>query len=160
MAKIIDNGQAHTVIVERRRSVASVTKVSQPLKVAAPGPQGPAGTPGASGDGSYPAFNFAFGDASPAVRLTLSVGAQEVITVSLQVEEAFDGAGATVALGTAANPELLFPSSASDLATEATYDVTPREELAGGTPLVLTLNAGAGASQGRGQIVIQTTPTA
>ena len=160
MAVIIDNGQAHTVIVERRNTVATERSAATPVLVSSPGPQGPAGIPGASGDGSYPAFDFAFGDASPAVRLTLAAGTQEVITVSLQVEEAFDGAGATVALGTAANPELLLPFGASDLATEATYDVTPREELAGGTQLVLTVNAGAGASQGRGQIVIQTTPVA
>ena len=51
MAVIIDNGQAHTVIVERRNTVASITKVLQPLKVASPGPQGRDGAPGPSGAG-------------------------------------------------------------------------------------------------------------
>lgn len=160
MAQIIDNGQAHTVIVERRRTVASVTKVSQPLKVASPGPQGQRGLPGVSGDGAYPAFGFAFGDASPAVVLVLGNDDQEITSVSLQVEEAFDGVGAAIALGVAGQPSLLMTAGDNDPGTEATYEVNPRIELAGGTQLVLTITPGSGASQGRGQFVIQSTPVA
>lgn len=157
MAQIIDNGQAHTVIVERRRNVATVTKQVQPLKVSSPGPQGAKGDAGASGDGTYPAFDVSFGDASGVV-LVLGPGVQEITLVSMQVEEAFNGAGASIAIGIAGSPELLMEAALNDPATAGTYEAAPRIELPGGTQIRATVTPGAGASAGRAQFVIQATP--
>lgn len=52
MVQIIDNGQAHTVVVERRTSVATTTKVASTVQVSSQGPQGPQGAPGPEGGSS------------------------------------------------------------------------------------------------------------
>lgn len=153
-----ETGQARTVVVDRVRTVASVQKQHVPVKVVAPGPQGPKGETGTSADGAYPAFSIAFGDASGVV-LVLGPGTQEVTLVSMEVEEAFNGAGASVAIGIAGNPGLLMPASYNDPATLGVYEAAPRVQLPGGTPIHVSLISGAGATAGRAQLVIQTTPT-
>ena len=176
MAVITNNAKGSVVVVDRARTVATVrggiaavrvpeqgsevgvvTNNTRVAQVAAPGPQGQRGQPG---DGVYPTIEFAFGDASPAVVLVLNPGTQEITGVALQVEQGFNGVGASIAFGIAGQPELLMAAAENDPATEGNYDTTPRVELAGGTQLVITINPGAGATVGRGQFVIQTTPTA
>lgn len=52
MAKIVVSGnRGHVVIVDRSRNVATVRRSTQIARVAASGPQGPAGVPGPSGAG-------------------------------------------------------------------------------------------------------------
>lgn len=143
------------VVVERAHTVQAVRDRTQVLGVAAPGPQGPKGEPGASGAGALSPINFAFGDATPAPVLVLPApGPVEVTGVSLQIEEAFDGAGAQVQLGTAGDPELLMPGWANAPDQVGVYELTPRVELPGGATLILTLTPGVGATRGRGQFVI------
>lgn len=121
------------------------------------GVQGPVGPPGPAGSGAMPPIDFAFGDATPAVVLVLGE-ALEFVTVSLQIEEAFDGAGASVALGIAGQPELLMPAAYNDPSTLGVYDAGPRVELPTGTQIILTITPGAGASAGRGQFVLTAVP--
>lgn len=132
-------------IQTQARTIASV----------AVGPQGPKGEPGASGTGALSPINFAFGDATPAPVLVLPApGPVEVTGVSLQIEEAFDGEGAQVCLGTADAPELLMPGWANAPGQVGVYELTPRVELPGGATLILTLTPGVGATRGRGQFVV------
>ena len=92
---------------------ANVTQeTTRTLEIVTAGPQGPRGVDGAdgaagaNGDGQYPVSEFAFGDASPAIVLTLNpASAAEVALVQLEIEEAFDGAGASIAVGTVADPD-------------------------------------------------------
>lgn len=159
MARIVVNtGHGHTVVVTRDRTIAMVRRGTAAVKVAAAGSQGPAGAPGASGAGLLPPIEFAFGDASPATVLTLGQ-ASEITAVSLQVEEAFDGAAAAMQLGVAGDPGSLIPLGDSALGVLATFEYSPRKEYPAGTALVLTITPGAGATQGRGQIIVSAVPT-
>lgn len=120
------------------------------------GPQGPAGP---SGTGVLPAIEFAYGDATPTILLTLPTeGSYEIMLCSLQIEEPFNGSGASITLGVAEDPDLLMRSDQNDPTQAITYETTPRVELPGGTNIILTIVPGAGATQGRGEFVLQITP--
>lgn len=147
-----------TLQVEAARTVRTVTEATRAVEVSAPGPQGAQGLPGLSGAGLLAPINFAFGDASPAAVAVLAE-ASEVTRVSLQIEQAFDGVGARIQLGTADEPGLLLDDWQSDPASEDVYETVPRAELPANTSLILTLTPGTGASQGRGQFVLTIVPT-
>ena len=125
------------------------------------GADGADGSAGANGDGQYPTVSFAFGDASPAIVMTVNpASAAEVALVQVEIEEAFDGVGAQIAFGTVADPDSLMRADQNDPSELAVYETSPRVRLAGGEQLQLTITPGAGASQGRGKIILQATPTA
>ena len=83
----------------------------------------------------------------------------EIALVSLDVRTPFDGAGATCRIGTLASPGLLLDSAQVDLAVDATFETTPRLEMAAGEQMYLTIVPGAGATQGAGQILITAVPS-
>lgn len=157
------------VVVRERSRVETVTTQRAPVEVVSRGRQGPPGANGApgapgangaNGDGQYPVVEFAFGDASPAPVLTINpASAAEIVLVQLEIEEPFDGAGATLTVGTAADPDLLMAADQVDPSTTAVFEASPRVALAGGAEVQLTITPGVGASQGRGKLVIQATPT-
>lgn len=148
------------VVVRERSRVETVTTQRAPVEVVSRGRQGPPGANGANGDGQYPVVGFAFGDASPAPVLTINpASAAEIVLVQLEIEEPFDGAGATLTVGTAADPDLLMAADQVDPSTTAVFEASPRVALAGGAEVQLTITPGVGASQGRGKLVIQATPT-
>ena len=125
------------------------------------GVDGADGAAGANGDGQYPVIEFAFGDASPAIVLTLNpASAAEVALVQLEIEEAFDGAGASIAVGTVADPDGLMRADQNLPGEVAVLETSPRVRLPAGEGVQLTITPGAGASQGRGKLIIQATPTA
>lgn len=175
MPVVIASGKGHTVVVDRIRNVATVTeagavvriqdrkiaelvtKNTRTVAVAAPGPQGRKGIAGLDSSGAVPAYTFAFGDATPATVLTPAV-ASEITQVSLQIEQVFDGVGAQIQLGTSASPGLLMDITQNDPSALMTFEVSPRQQLAAGTPIILTITPGAGASQGLGQFVITAVP--
>ena len=124
------------------------------------GHNGTNGANGANGDGQYPVVELAFGDASPAPVLTINpASAAEIVLVQLEIEEPFDGVGAMLTVGTTADPDLLMAADQVDPSTTAVFESSPRVALAGGAEVQLTITPGVGASQGRGKLVIQATPT-
>lgn len=158
-------GAPPTVVVVPGQVVSALTQSNKTPTVievfrgpaGAQGPQGLQGPIGPSGSGALPAYTFHFGDASPATVFTLS-DAREIVLISLQVEEAFDGVGATASLGVTGQPELLMPAVDGALGTVGIYEFSPREELDDNTPIIITIVPGSGASTGRGQLVIETSP--
>ena len=145
------------VVVRERSRVETVTTQRAPVEVVSRGRQGP---PGANGDGQYPVVEFAFGDASPAPVLTINpASAAEIVLVQLEIEEPFDGVGAMLTVGTTADPDLLMSADQVDPSTAAVFESSPRVALVGGVEVQLTITPGVGASQGRGKLVIQATPT-
>ncbi|MDQ3273743.1 MAG: hypothetical protein M3Q39_01605 [Actinomycetota bacterium] len=125
------------------------------IKASSPGPRG---YPGVSAIGLLPPINFSYGDASPA-NIMLLLASSEIISVSLQIEQAFNGTGAALSLGTAGNPNELFSAAEVLPSMEATFEFSPRVEYPAGTLLVLTITPGAGATQGIGQLVISAVPS-
>lgn len=157
-----------TLVLQQDVTNAQVTVEStRTLEVVTAGPQGPRGddgadgAAGANGDGQYPAVEFAFGDATPATILTVNpASAAEIALVQLEIEEAFDGVGAQIQIGVAGDADLLMAADQNLPGEVAVFETSPRVRLAGGAQVVLTITPGAGASQGRGKIIIQATPTA
>lgn len=159
MATIVDTGRANTVVVARQRTVATVREVAKPVEVSSPGPAGPRGPAGASGEGQLPVVAFSFGDASSVVLVLPDGLPLEVLLVSLEIEVPFDGVGAQLQVGTTGQPGLLMQSSHNDPSLVATFEVSPRVELPGGTGVLLTITPGDGATQGSGRLTVQTAPT-
>lgn len=159
---------AATLVLQQDVTNANVrVETTRVLEIITAGPQGARGddgadgAAGANGDGQYPTIDFAFGDATPAPVLTVNpASAAEIALIQLEIEEAFDGVGAQILLGTAADPDALMAADQNDPSSLATYEASPRVRLAGGEQIILTITPGAGASQGRGKIIVQATPTA
>jgi hypothetical protein len=128
------------VIVERE----TVTVVS----AAVPGPRGPAG-----GGASAIEHPFGWGDASPAIVGTLPAGAM-AWRAEIVITEAFDGAGAALALGDAAVPDRLISPDRVDPGLAATFATAPAWSPGADTPILLTITPGAGASRGAGFVRI------
>lgn len=177
MAIVTNGARGKTVVVDRTRNVATVqqsgstirvqdrniatriTEQRRVLAVAAMGPQGPKGDAGLSGGGTLPVLNFAYGDASPRTLLTMGADS-EVVSVSLEIEVAFDGDAPQIQLGTTTDPAALMATDQSAPSQVGIYEVAPRVALLAGDAIVLSLNPGVGASQGRGQFVINAVPSA
>lgn len=157
MGVVITEDVRQTVVVKQDGNLVQINRGVRTVQVTTAGPRGPQGIPGVSGDGSYPAVEFAYGDASGVI-ISL-VSNCEIMLVSLQIEEAFNGAGASIVVGTSGEPDLLMPADYNDPGAIGTYDVTPREELPVNTQIYLTITPGTGATQGRGQLVLQAVPT-
>ena len=102
-------------------------------------------------------LNFSYGDASPSVIYTPSVNA--VMTLCrIDIDTAFNGAGAALAVGTAASPQLLMPADRNAPSMVAAFETTPDVTVLAGTDLRLTITPGGGASQGAGRIVLDSIP--
>lgn len=157
------------VVVREQSRVESVRVDRAPVEIVqrgrqgapgAPGPAGQDGANGANGDGQYPVAEFAFGDASPATIVIINpTSAVEVALVQLEIEEEFDGVGAALAVGIAGDPDLLMTTAQNDPSILAVFEASPRARLAAGAEVQLTITPGSGASQGRGKLIIQATPT-
>jgi hypothetical protein len=140
-------------VLEHSPAVLVDADTQRTVEVSSPGIQGPKGDPGEA----PPLIRFAYGDASP--RAVWVVGSDvEVLMVSLQIKSPFDGTGAAIALGTAVDPEMLMRFDQTDPHSAAVYEVSPRVALPAGTALVLTIQPGAGATTGAGEIAMQLAP--
>lgn len=117
------------------------------------GPAGPKGDPGDSSTATNRAIvPFAFGDASPVPIFTPAVNCTGIL-MRLVINVPFNGAGATLTLGTAAQPNALLPADHNDPTNVGGYEVAPDAALVAGVPIVLTIIPGTGATQGAGFIV-------
>lgn len=95
---------------------------------------------------------FAFGDAPHTIYAVPDD--RLAYLVRLVIDTAFDGAGASIAIGTAGDADALMPAAANDPATAASYEFASNAELAAGDAVRLVINPGAGATQGAGRIIL------
>lgn len=109
------------------------------------------GPPGVSA--ALPPVAFAFGDASPRSVYTPPRGLL-VKAVRLLIDTAFNGAGAALQLQ--AGAKVLMPAGLNDPLNVGEYESSPQADVAAGTPFVLTINPGAGATQGAGRLIFET----
>lgn len=121
------------------------------LEVAEQGPHGP---PGANGSGGIE-FPFAWGDASPR-QIVIAVAGKLIYGVQIHVSTAFDGVGASLTVGDAIQADRLMSVYKSDPNTVGTYTASPSHKYGAATPILLTINPGAGASAGAGLLTIFT----
>ena len=153
---IIAPASAQPVVLrETRRPHVVVNRPGRP-RVLIHGVQGPKGSKGDPGDSSAASGRavvaFAFGDASPLPVFTPAADCTGIL-VRLLIDTPFDGVGAAIRIGTAAQPDALMGSGDNDPATVGGYEVAPDLELISGTPIVVSITPGAGASKGAGRIV-------
>jgi hypothetical protein len=113
---------------------------------------------GAPGGGLQAPLNFAYGDASPDVVFTPAVDC-ELTDLALQITTPFDGVGASLKVGTIADPALLMDTWQNDPGSACIYETSPHQALSAGTAVRLTINPGTGASQGAGQLIFTVLPT-
>lgn len=151
------------VIVQQRNTTVVMLNRQTMAKIAAPGPQGargqdgqqgPAGTDGA---GQVPARMFSWGDA-PQVVFT-APGAGRLALVRIQYLQAFNGAGATVVVGTPGDPAAAMPAEWNNPHSVLEYENSPDLLLAEGDTVVLAITPGT-ASQGEGLLFLTFIPSA
>lgn len=138
------------LIVEGGDELSVREEIVELLEVQA---QGPAGAPGAPGSGAVE-IAFAFGDATPAMLLTAPAN-KTVYGVGIHLHTAFNGTGAALSIGDAGDPARLMAATANDPAAVGSYLTSPNHRYGVGTPLILTITPGGGATQGAGIVTLQ-----
>lgn len=116
----------------------------------AKGDMGARGEPGSA----FVEANFSFGDASP-TPIYFTLTPTFIATVRLIIQTPFNGAGALIALGTAALPELLMKVTDNAPTAALEFESNPNVDLATGQDVMLTIIPGTGATQGHGKILLQ-----
>jgi len=129
-----------------------VQQVNRPVIISDVGRQGASGVIPPSTVLTLDPVQFAYGDASPRVAVTLPF-ACEIVSVLFQIDQTFDGVGAALSLGTAGNPELLMPINGNYPSEIGQYESSPAAELTISTDIIITITPGAGATQGSGEII-------
>lgn len=144
--------QESVLAVAIAESVIEVTQEETNVEVLLAGPAGPRGADG-SGAIEIP---FAYGDATPLFITTVPAG-KFVYEVALIITEAFNGAGATLAVGDAGIADRLMTVTDNAPSVPGTYMTHPNVAYLGNTAVTLTITPGAGASQGAGivRLIIQ-----
>ena len=109
----------------------------------------------AAGSGTNPfvEMTFAFGDASPELITTVAAN-KSIISCSILITEAFNGTGATLQVGSIAVPDDIMASTDIAPSVLSTWSVNPNVKYGASTAIYLTINPGAGATTGRGLLVI------
>lgn len=138
---VVDGDQeVHVVVVEGEHFVISV------------GESGPRGEEGPAGTGAVE-LAFAWGDASPRTIETVTSG-KLVYGVQLHIDTAFNGSGAELTVGDAADPDRLMAAAQNDPTAAGTYTSAPVHRYGADTAVLLTITPGAGASAGAGLLTL------
>ena len=112
------------------------------------------GPPGPPGGGAAIEHAFAFGDATPAAVVTAAAN-KLIYGVTVHIIEPFDGVGAALTVGDAAQPDRLLAANQNDPTSVAAYAATPEHTYLSATPILLSITPGAGATQGKGLLTIE-----
>ena len=110
---------------------------------------GPAGTGAGTNPNIPPPLLVTFDMTMPFPLITLPPDTA-IAEVNVEVEEAFDGVGATVSVGIPSDNEWLVPLvPGPDLTTVGVYGYHPAVETSTTTPIYLYLNSGTGSTTGK-----------
>jgi hypothetical protein len=122
------------------------------IVVVSVGEQGPPGRDGMNGSGGLE-YAFAYGDATPAVIVTAPAG-KIIYGVEVHIVEPFNGVGASIIVGDAGDPDRLMAAHENEPSLVGANETNPAYKYATDTPVRLTINPGAGASQGSGLLTL------
>lgn len=113
------------------------------------------GDKGDAGDPSpgLATINFAYGDANRIIIPALT--SKIVLAFNINITTPFNGAGASLSIGTLASPALLVAQAQLDLSVATEFEINPNVKFTTPTDIYLTINPGAGATQGAGWIVVE-----
>lgn len=149
---MIETTETRVVTVEDRHVLVRDAEDTRVVFGGEQGPAGPVGPPGPAGAASIE-FNFAFGDATPATVVTALAG-KMVYGVQLHIKVPFDGAGAALVVGDAAQANRLMAASENDVTAVGSNTTAPAYVYTVNTPILLGITPGAGATQGSGVLVL------
>lgn len=107
-----------------------------------------------SGDTTTYAINFAYGDATPKSLFTATADAM-VLSVTVVIEEAFNGTGPALTVGDSGDTDRLMQADQNDPASVGTYQSNPGYSYSTATGLTLSITPGDGATAGAGVVVIE-----
>lgn len=144
--------EVHPVVIEERHVVMREVESPRVVFGGEQGPQGPVGPPGPAGAASVE-INFAFGDATP-VTVVTALANKLVYSAQLHILVPFNGVGAALTVGDAAQPDRLMKANENDVLTAGANTTAPAYAYAVNTPLLLSITPGAGASQGAGVLIL------
>lgn len=117
---------------------------------------GQRGLPGVNGSGAIAPIEFAFGDADHVVFTTPVAG---IFTITrIEITQAFDGAGASIRVGTAGQPEALMSAAKNYPAQLASYEAASDFRVAANTGIILSISPGISPAQGAGTLYLIFTP--
>lgn len=139
-------------VTEPAGFVVSEQRDVQVLSVGSQGPAGPPGPPGPTGAASVE-FNFAFGDATPATVVIVPAG-KLVYGVQIHIRVPFDGVGAALVVGDAAQADRLMKANENDVSSVGGNTTAPAHAYAVDTQVLLGITPGAGATQGSGILIL------
>jgi hypothetical protein len=108
-------------------------------------------TPPTPGGGAVKVVAFSFASVSPLV-LSPLLGGQSVVRVGILITTPFDGAGASLTLGTPGSPALLLASTDNRPSAAGQYESDAITPFAAPDTMQLTIIPGGGATQGAGQV--------
>ena len=149
---VIESPETEVVTIEEDVHVVDTVAEINVVTVGEAGPRGATGAAGPPGAGAQ--ANFAYGDATPTPILTVTAD-KVVYSVELIITEPFDGTGASVTVGDAAVPDRLMATGENALTLVGSSTTAPAYGYGVDTPVLLSITPGAGASQGRGVIMIR-----
>ncbi|MCC5631701.1 hypothetical protein LC613_28705 [Nostoc sphaeroides CHAB 2801] len=111
---------------------------------------------GAASSSSTPVkdINFAYTDVSSRLIYTASVN-EIILTVTVVILVPFNGVGASISIGDAGQTDRLGNDTQIYLDQVGEYSINPAYKYTSSTAINLLLNAGAGATQGSGYIIIE-----
>ena len=145
--------QPRDIILSEKQAVVISERVDRWLLTKGQqGPQGPAGAAGFSNGSTHIEFQW---NNIATLPISVVTHSKLVIHCSIIITIPFNGAGASLQLGDAGNIGRLMGVAAVDPSAVAEYSVSPQVEYGSDTQINLTMNAGAGATQGAGLVVIE-----
>lgn len=97
--------------------------------------------------------NFSFGDATPYKIGTVNAG-KLIVAANVGIDQAFNGVGAAISIGTLADPESVMPATSILPSEIGTYERTVSAVAAISEDLYLFIAPGASASTGSGHVYI------
>lgn len=139
------------LILQLRREIIRVQVSPSPLQIKTIGIPGGAILP----PPPLPQFEMAYsyGNVTPKFLLTVPAG-KRVLSIELTVEVPFDGVGASLSIGTLANPDQLVTAEQNNPYEVACYEICADVLYTSAAVLYLTINPGTDPTQGSGFIKI------
>jgi hypothetical protein len=148
--------EINQVLVNPTINALEVSNAPRPVTLSNLGQQGPIGPAGPGADGTVPPLSFSYGDA-PGVIWTPSE-AGTLTYVRAVFETAFNGTNPSFILGTLADADAILAADQADPNSVGEYEVTADVHLAASEAVYISINPGAGASQGAGLIYLTFIP--
>lgn len=98
-------------------------------------------------------YDFSFGD--PTRNIMHAPAGYRVISAKIIIKTAFNGAGASLKIGDAGNAESIMAAAGNDPTLVSVFATEPAVQYSVATPILFTINPGAGATQGSGSVVVE-----